>query len=759
MKQLLVGAASFALIAGASVAHAQSEPASDAPAAPEVQAADEGSLADIVVTAQRRKERSQEVPIALTAFTSQDIAQRRIENLADLNNLAPGLRITNADAAANPKIFIRGVGLNDFNATSSSGVGMYVDGVYIGSLLAQLAGFYDLQQVEVLRGPQGTLFGRNTTGGAINITTKQPTFDRTADFTLDYGRFNQVSATAGLGGTLIPGLVAYRVAGMVYRDDGHTENRYTGDRVNNNNRYAGRVSFLITPDANTDITISANRFWNRGGARQPKSRPLFPTTAAATGADGVCAPGYYNSGQCTDALGYAETNSDPFSINSNIQGMDKIDLWGVSGTINRKFGNLELVSITAYSDVKRSDLENTDASPLQMVEIDYISAQKQFTQELRLQGDTGRATWVLGGFYEHEIVTNDTATDLLRALRPLFITPDNPTGASPANSVGVFTNPTRQVTDSYAVFGQLDYKLTDRLVLTGGLRYSADDKNFHYVRAAEGTVLFTVDHDKTFADWSGRVGLRYTVNPDWNVYASFNRGYKSGGFFGGSADSPSQLDPYQNETVNAYEIGSKMDLFGHHLRINASAFYYDYNNIQAFSLVERSGVTVQVLDNAASAKMYGGELEITATPVHNLNLSGSVSYLHANYGDYISLGADDYSGNRMPHAPRFSFTAGARYKIDLGDAGAITPRLDASYRTRVYFDSTQRDRVSDGNAFLLDGEIAYALPGGNVELGVWAKNLTDHVYLVGISPIDSLGVDLMSYAPPRTFGGFLRFHF
>ncbi|WP_313806531.1 TonB-dependent receptor [Sphingobium sp.] len=761
MTKFLTGAA-IALTAVSSQAHAQAAPPPDANSALEASptaSETSGGLGDIVVTAQRRKEKSQNVPIALTAFASKDIEQRRIGNIADLNNLAPSLRITNADAAANPKIFIRGVGLSDFNATSSSGVGMYVDGVYIGSLLAQMSGFYDLQQIEVLRGPQGTLFGRNTTGGAINITSKQPTFDRTADFSFDYGRFNQLSATAGIGGPLIDGLVAYRVAGTVTRDDGYTVNRDGGDRVNNANRYAGRLTLLITPDSETDITLSANRFWNRGGARQPKSRPLFPQSAAATGPDGLCAPAYYYSGQCTDAVGYAETDPNPFSINSNIEGKDRIDLWGVSGTVNRKLGNVELVSVTAYSKVKRNNLENTDASPLQMVEINYISAQKQFSQELRLQGTSGRATWVLGGFYEHEIVTTDNVTDLLRIYRPYFVSPANPSGASIPNFVAVFTNPTRQTTDSYAAFGQVDYQLTDKLVATAGLRYSADAKQFHYVRKAEGIVQFIVDDAKTFGDFSGRLGLRYQFDDNLNVYASFNRGYKSGGFFGGSADDPSQLAPYKNETVNAYEIGSKMDLFDRHLRINASAFYYDYRNIQAFSLVERNGLTVQVLDNAADSKIYGGELEITATPVRNLSLNGSIAYIHANYGTYISIGSDDYTGNRMPHAPRLSITGGIRYRIDLGRDSAITPRLDMSYRTKVYFDSTQRERLSDGNMFLLDGEIAYALPGGNVELGAWGKNLTNKVYFAGLGPIDSLGIDLLSYAPPRTYGAFLRFHF
>lgn len=757
MGKLLGGVTAVALLASAQASYAQTASTPDAGKA-DSSGNNQDHVADIVVSANRRLENSQQVPVAITAFTGQNLVEQHVRNLSDLSNLAPALRITNADAAANPKIYIRGVGLNDFNPTSSSGVGMYVDGVYVGSLLAQLASFYDLKEVEVLRGPQGTLFGRNTTGGAINITTQQPTDQQTGDLSLQYGRFNEVNVTGAVGGPIVPGVVDYRIAGMLTRDDGYSENRYTGDRVNNANRYAlrGALRFQIDPD--TDFTISANRFWNRGGSRGIKSRPLFPTTAAATGKDGLCKAGYYYTGQCTDALGYAETNSNPWSISSNLEGLDRIDLWGTTGTLTHKMGGLELVSVTAYSKVKRYDQENTDASPLQMVEIDYQSSQQQFTQELRLQKDTGRLKWVIGGFYENEIVHDNTFTDLLRSLRPLFVSPTNPTGADPAASVATYRDPLRQKTNSYAVFGQIDYEVVPGLIATGGLRWSEDQKTFNYTALTEEVEQFILADKKSFSGVSGRAGLRYEIDPAWNVYATYNRGYKSGGFFGGSASSPSQLEPYKNETVDAYEVGSKAEFFDRKLRANLSAFYYNYQDIQAFSEVLRNGVTQQILDNAASAKLYGGELELDARPVRHLDVSASLAYLHAYYGKYISEG-DDYTGNRMPHSPTWSATGSIQYTFDLPDGGSIVPRIDMSYRTKVYFDSTQTARVSDGKLFLLNGRIGWKIANSGLEVGAWAQNITNKAYLEGISPIPSLGVDLLSYAPPRTFGAFLQFHY
>lgn len=752
----LFGGAALAVIAFSSTAALAQD---QAPAAPVSQDQDQQGLAEIVVTAQRRIERSQDVPIALTALTAADIREQRIQNVIDLSSMAPSLRITSADAASNPKIFIRGVGLDDASPTASSGVGMYIDGVYVGSLIAQLAGFYDLAQIEVLRGPQGTLFGRNSTGGAINITTQQPTFDPKATFSLDAGSFKQVSASAGIGGPIVDDLLAYRIAANVTRDAGNTFNSFDGSHVNNQQRYATRGTLLITPGPDTQITLSGSAFWNRGGTRQAKARDLFPATAAAAGADGLCKPAFYYTAQCTDAVGYAETSSDPYNISSNIDPDDRITQYAGYATINQNLGSVKLISITAYSKVARDANENTDSNPLQELEIFRASSQRQFTQELRLQGKTGPLTWVAGSFYEHEIVRNTTANDILRLLRPLFVTSDNPTGASLENSVGYFTYPSVQKTDSYAVFGQVDYALTDRLTATGGLRWSADKKTFNYQALFEGSPLFSFSDRKTFSGLSGRAGLRFQIQPSWNIYATYNHGYKSGGYFSDSATDASQLLPVKNETVDAYEAGSKLELFGHRLRLNGSAFYYNYRDIQVFANVLRNGLTVQALTNAASAKIYGGELEVTAEPVKNFVLTASAAYLHATYGTFVSSDGVVYTGNQMSHAPRWTLNGGAHYKYTFNGGTSITPRVDMSYRTRDYFDPTQRLRISDGAAFLLNGEIALSPPGEHVEFGVWGKNLTNHTYLVGITPIDSLGYDLMNYGVPRTLGGFLRFHY
>ena len=731
-------------------------------AAAQTSAQDSTAIEEIVVTAQKRAENLQDVPVSVTALTSDALAARGVNNVLALNNLAPGMRISAADAAANPKIYIRGVGLSDFNPNASSGVGVYIDGVYIGSPLAQMAGFFDLAQVEVLRGPQGTLYGRNTNGGAINITTKRPNQTFGADASLEYGSFNALTADLGVGGPIVADKLAFRVAAQYVKDDGYTFNRVTGHDLNAADHWAGRLSLLYTPSQDFELLTQANRYVNRGDATAPAHRALFPATVAATGPDGLCAANAYASGQCADLLGYADTDNNTRAVDANLEGKDKVDLFGASSQATWRLGGVSLVSVTAWQWAHRNDLENTDASPLRMVEINYRSRQNQFTQELRLQSDStsARFSWVLGGYYMDEKVRDNTRQDVLRDLRPLFVTPDNPTGLSLENSVGTFGYPYTQKTKGYAVFGQADYKLTDRLTGTVGLRWSADEKSMDYRSEAEDglIVILTSKQSKTFSAVSGRLGLRYELSDDANVYATYNRGYKSGGFFGGLATTAQEMEPYDNETLDAYELGLKSELFDRRVRLNASAFYYDYKNQQVFAQTTRNGLTVLVLDNAANSKVYGGEAEITARPFQPLTLTAGVSLLHAKYGDYFTEGKD-FTDNWLPQSPKVTFNAAANWVAPLENGASIVANVDANYSSKVYFDNSNAKRLSQDAVWIAGAQLSWRSPDQKIEAGAFARNLLDKTYTVAISNIDSLGVDLLSYNRPRTLGVFLRYHY
>jgi len=759
------GTALGAFLALLAPQYAQAEtPAPNAgePASSNAQAASDDDGSTIIVTANRREERLQDVPIAVSALSADQIRNMRVTNVLELNNVAPGLRITSADAAANPKIFIRGVGLSDFNPSSSSGVGIYADGVYVGSPLAQLAGFYDIERIEVLRGPQGTLFGRNTTGGAINVITKRPTQTFQGNASVDYGQFNTVNANAAIGGPIVQDKLAFRLSGQYVRDDGNFYNRTTGDHIGYQNRYAIRGQLLYTPASNVEFLVQGSFFRNRGSATTVKSRALFPTSPASAGPDGLCAPGSYSTpGACTDLLGYQDTNASPYSVESNLQGKDKVDVANVSVTATIELGALDIISITAYQDAWRDDIENTDGSPLQMLEARYNTVQREFSHEIRFQshGKT-RARWVIGGYYMRDYLRDNSSYDVLRALRPLFATPQNPSGVDLANSVAQFSWPYVQKTDSFAVFGQIDYDVTDRLTITGGLRWSADEKSIDYTSAAEqgSIVLLKARNNKTFSDWSGRAGISYELSPSARIYATFNRGYKSGGFFGGQATSLAQLEPYKNERLNAYETGLKTEILGRRVRANLSAFYYDYSDQQVYSLEVRNGITTQVLTNAASSRAYGGEFELGGNPIRPLAINFSVAYLNTRILDFQSAG-EDYSGNMLQHSPKWSVNGSITYTADLPNGSAIIVNADANWRSRVYFDNTQRLRISDSPKALANAQVGWRLAGGHFELGGFVKNIFNQTYLNGISSIESLGFDALTYGQQRRAGGYLRASF
>lgn len=713
---------------------------------------------ELIVTAQKRAEALEDVPVSISVLTAEALESQGITNALGLNNSAPSLRISSGDAASSPKIYIRGVGLSDFNPNASGAVGIYVDGVYVGSPLAQLAGFYDLAQVEVLRGPQGTLYGRNTNGGAINVTTNRPTFDFEGQARVEYAENNSQSFQGAFGGPIVDNLLAFRIAGQWVSSDGYTYDRVTGEDLNTTEYFGGRASLLFTPTNDLSIYAQYNHFENRGDATAPQHRALFPSDPSVTGADGFCLPSAYSSGLCTDLLGYADTDNDVRAGDYGAEsGRDLIAVRGGHVQLDWTLGDIDLVSITSYQRADRNGFENTDSSPINMIEINYQSHSHAFTQEMRLQSNDPGADlrWVAGVFYMDETIQDNSTQDVLRALR--VPTVGNPLGIDPANSIAVFGYPYTQQTESLAIFGQADYNITDRLIGTFGLRWSEDVRDFDYRSEIEYGLIPILSYrdEQSFAAWSGRLGLRYELTPDSNIYATYSRGFKSGGFFGGLATELAELEPYDNEQLDAYEVGYKGLFFDRALRLSTAAFYYDYQDQQVFAQVLRNGITTLVLDNAGSSTVYGGEVEASWSPNEALSLNAGLSLLHAEYDEFISEG-QDYGGNRLPQAPEMTFNAGVTYSIPLSTGDEIVLNADANYSSKIYFDNSNAERLSQDAVWNTNGQISWRSQTGGLEAGLFARNMFDEEWVIAMSPIDSLGVDLLTYNRPRSIGVFLR---
>ena len=733
-------------ISFAALAVAQSAAAQEA----DQTAANSGAaqVQDVIVTAQKRSERLQDVPIAVTAITAETIQNRRTLDLVDLSNQAPGLQIKSDDNGANPRIFIRGVGVNDFNPATNSAVGIYADGVYVASPLAQRLAFFDLQQVEVLRGPQGTLYGRNTTGGAINVTGKLPGNEPEADLSAEYGRFNSVNVQGGASVPLIADKLSVRIAGLYQRDDGYTLNRLTGHYGNNTNRWALRGTVHFTPTANVTDNLVVSTGRSTGGSIWAYNRPLLTEPYQS---DSFCAPALYGTDQCMTFMGYTNPSKNLYQGDYSFEGKDRVNLLTVSNTLTIDLGAASIVSVTGYQHASRNDQEETDASPIPTITASYIARQNTFSQELRLQSNGHTPLrYVIGAYYAHDYLNNNSAYNVL----PLLAS-DDP-AADAAQGIGIFGWPLTQKVDSYAAFGQLDYDVTDKLTLTGGLRYSADRKDFHYVsEAANGLVpIFTYDGAKTFNSFTGKVGVQYRLTPSANIYASYNRGAKSGGFFSGQTGNIADIGPYKDETVNAYEVGAKTDWLNHTLRANISAFYYDYKNLQVYTTVEDGLITRQLFTNASAARIYGGELELQMTPTRGLTVSLNGAYLNATYRDFKSAG-NDYSGNTLPSAPKVSVQGAVDWQHET-PLGTLVANTSLSFRSKVFFDTSNDARLTDQARAFVDARLGIRVARDRLEIGVWGKNVFNETNISDMTPIPTLGFDVFSVGPPRTYGLYLK---
>lgn len=718
------------------------------------QVGEDGSgIDEIVVTAQRRSQNVQDVPIAITAVTGETLREAGVRDPRDLILLVPSLSMQAGTAASTTSLFIRGVGIGDFNSNTTGAVGVYVDDVFIGANAGKLFNIFDSDGIEVLKGPQGTLYGRNTTAGAIRFSSAKPTDTFSGNISALYGRFDELRIEGGVGGPIAGDVLKVRVSGLYHRNDGTTFNRVTGNRVNDLDMWAGRVILDFTPNADTLVRVTAHGGRNSGGARQFQHR--------GQGVDFLGNPALLPDGTPTDGFGYADTDGNPYAGDYDVEGKERINVFGASLLGQLTFGGVQLTSISAYEQVNRSTLEDTDASPNQVINAYYEDRPRQFSQELRLQS-VGENTfnWIVGGFYFHDKLATDSAFDLLRGLRD----PTAPLGGfDPVTSLGLLRYPYTQKTDSYALFGQGHYKLTNSLTATLGLRYSHDriDMNFASLFDALGTVvprkaysdvivpLVNFNQRQSFDDLSWRVALNYKFD-DTLIYGSYSKGYNSGGFAGGASTDAAQLVPFNSEKLYAYEIGVKTDLFDRHLRFNASAFHYDYRDLQVFIFDLSGPVPVQRKLNAGNASIWGLEAEITAKPVRNFELFGAFTVMDSEYKTFTALGGASFAGNRLVNAPNFSGVAGMRLTVPFDNGSEIRANVDATYTSSIFLYPDNSALTKVGGYGLVNARLAWSAPEGKYEVALWAKNITKTEYVTGIFPI--ITQDQVNFNEPRTFG-------
>ncbi|MGE3595708.1 MAG: TonB-dependent receptor [Dehalococcoidia bacterium] len=777
---IAVGAAVLSL----STAAMAQQPMQPPTGTPEARA---GAIEEIVVTSRRREENIQDVPISIVAFTGTDASDNRMESMRTLGEMVPNLEVRSVFQNSMPAIYMRGVGTNDFNPAAASAIGLYVDGVYRSLLAGALFQTFDLDRVEVLRGPQGTLYGKNTTGGSINYWSKMPGEEFDGYLKGGVGNYDSYEVE---GAVTIPmaETLSSRVSFLRRKSDGYVKNRGSGAKsFLGEDNWAARALISFKPSDDLRVLLKVH-----GGELDTNftfpSRGLFDP-ASVDGRSFTALPCQQNvlQFQCADFSGYVAPGL--YEVDQNGPGFEKVDLWGSSLTVDWDAGeSVTLTSISDYEKVRRNTFNDSEAGPFVLADGLGNDSSYQVTQELRATGKSGPLAWVVGAYGFKSVV--NTSFDI-----------QFPADGSLGGDFGFWTfsdSEDRIQTDNYAFFGEGTFSVTDRFRVTAGLRYNWEKKKsrqseYRYIQYSgtpdvgtpQGTPCGPAPsqadpnnclpgrrESKSWSDWSGNLTLDYDIADDVMVFASYKRGFKSGGFsaalttceftcFGSFAPGPpwdgtrgdgTSLDTtYDPETLDAYEFGLKSMWFDRRLQLNMNAFYYAYHDMQVFTLIASGAQFIQVTENASSAKIKGGELELQARPATGLELRAGLALLDAKYKNYTTAPQGDLSGNRLVNAPKWSGNVSAAYEFPVG-AGKLRTFLAANYTDKIYYSADNIDRLMEDSVWVLNGNINYVFPNEQLEISVWARNLTDERYISQAFDGSGLGYDQLIPSQPRTYG-------
>lgn len=742
---IALGGVSFPALAHAQVA-------STGPAVIDSAAEGEASSGEILVTAQRRSQSIHSVPLAITALSGDQLAARGISNSADLGRVVPNLQVNSPFGDTEPNFSMRGVGIaNEYNANQVSPIGVYVDDVGMVSRASHGIGLYDLERVEVLRGPQGTLFGRNTTGGAVHFVTATPGLSGTSGYAeAGYGNYDTYKFQGAIEATMIEDQLGFRAAVNYENGDGRFKNVYPGAPDGgsiNNLQY--RATLRIRPGAGPlDIVIKAYGGRSRGTQQAVHGLAVF-----------------------REGLGFFETNE-------NRMGRNKSSAYGASAKISYEISpEVTFTSVTAYGKSRLETPDSADGAPIDILYLPQYASFRQFSEEFRFNYDADRIKAVAGLFYGWDRAIADNTFHIASVIAP---------GVD-----GGFVQRFEQVRRSYAAFAQADVNLTEKLVATVGLRYTLDRSRYDdgsaylFVGGFEGPLLpiattvpcatppGTCPYDPAARyeikgrdnALTGRAALTYTFDSGALVYASYSRGYRSGAFNGGGYTSSSGITYIEPEFVNAYEIGAKGRFFDRRLTLALAGFYYDYKNQQ---LQDTRPGPVSFLLNVPKAESYGFEAEATFRASSKFTFNASVGYLHATYKE-LSLSGNDLSGSDLPFAPRWSAHAGFDWSPFEVAGGTVTFSPSIDYSSRQWFSPyNDTNGVGTGQVNSELQQKAFAKVNanlswtrGNVTVKAWGHNLFQRKTLVYGLDLRQAGFPFNYLVPaaPRTYGGTIRFTF
>lgn len=704
---------------------------------------DTGQLQTIVITSRKRQENLQNVPISVKAFTAGEMESRSLYSLSDVaqetSNLTFGQDAQSGSSAS--IVYIRGVGQSDPLATFNPGVGIYVDGVYLGRMTGIDLDMMDVERVEVLRGPQGTLFGKNTNGGAISIVTKKP--DVTASSSSGWleaigGGLDRRDVVGNLDIPIVPDKAAIDFA-VGRRHQAGYSTRIDGQQQANIDKYMGRISLLVM------LTKRLSLAWSVDGTTYNQGTSAFWLVDVRTGSTipavyAAFTPYRYDTRWVTE---------NPFRYEGTGPNVNDGRLWGTAMTLTWNLDGLTLKSTSAFRHNKVVNDEDPDGSPLTVLNVFEPIHQRQFSQELQLTGNSlgSRLKWTSGLYYFTEDVDDD---NLYQVAEEFF------------HGAADFYQNLQVRNESYAAYGQGTYSLTDKIGVTLGGRLTHDSQKVGRQESGQESIAPT-------GEWTyfvPRFDLDYHFTPSVMTYLSVAEGTKGGGF-NGRASSVLEFNRFDPEKVWTYEVGLRSQLMHDRLRVNATAFYSRYTDMQVqinASVTDPTTgqpVPYTYVANIPSADISGGELEVAAIPVEGLHLSANLGIAD---GRYITLlpGAPMSRGDEFINTPEVSYGLAAEYAFRLHGRSRLSARVDWNHKSRIEYDYGNSPLVAQSPYGLLNARLTLDVAGTGLSLAVFGTNLTNSIYAVGghdDGEGGSLGFVLKQMGAPREWGVSAKYMF
>ena len=687
-------------------------------------------IEEILVTAEKREVSLQRTAIAISAFTRERLERSQVYDLLDLQFMVPGFKASTG-IAGKTTLDIRGVGNSVVVNGADPGIAVHMDGVFLSKADYFNAAFFDIERVEVLRGPQGTIYGRNATGGSINIISRDPTNDFSGYADVGVGKYNDLSVNFGVGGPIVEGKILGQFALLSKRHDGYTPNLFTGRDFDDQERTAARAKLIFIASDDVEIDLTTYISVDRGNG--PSGLTHGSADRPGEGFFGGLTAGEFFGGTVVFDRRAVNYNSDDFS---------STDTYGVNGNLRWNLDDLVLKVTTGYWKLDFDTRLDIDGTEVDYMWLSWHNNHWQYTGEVNLSSaNGGRFNWQVGAFYfqdsMEEVVPGDGAVG--RAFFGITV----PILEFEATIEG----------KSYAVYGQAEYAFTDNLELSVGARLSYDKKSMSESLWFGGPV----GSDQLSDNWSAftpKVALSWHTNDNLMVYGSVSRGYKAGGFNGGALQGVG-FDP---EFVWNYEVGFKGRFLEQRLQLNAVAFYSEYEDMQQLQV----GTVLSMISNAAAATIRGLELELRAQVTENFEIDSTFAYTNGEFDEYFNidetrfdLGVQDLSGNWVPRSPRAKFNLGAQYRVSVGDWGDATLRGEYYWQDKMYFSEFNTDFMSQSEVGRFNASIRLDSADGHWNATVFGKNLGNKQQVGAASVIGAaiLGHLTLRYLdPPRTYG-------